>query len=299
MSSACSGFRPVRAWLAMAALLLVLGGGGLAALSGPAARADGNANYPQASLTAPTEPAALLARGKYLTLAADCMPCHTGPNRAPFSGGLVLNTPFGGLTTPNITPDKVTGIGNWTGTQFWNAVHDGIAPGHSYLVFPKYLYPAMPYTSYTKLSYADVMAIKAYLFSLPPVSAPPAANDLNFPFNQRPAMLGWRVLFFRPGPMHMKPGWDEAMKNSAYLTEALGHCQECHTPAQHHGRDDRRPRLCRLARSTLSMRRTSPRTKPTGSAAGRRPISSPTCIMTAIWPKAPPTGRCRRWCCNR
>ncbi|HTJ90201.1 MAG TPA: cytochrome c [Acidocella sp.] len=230
MSSACSGFRPFRAWLAMAALLLLLGGGGLAALSSPAARADGNANYPQASLTAPADPAALIARGKYLTLAADCMPCHTGPNRAPFSGGLVLNTPFGGLTSPNITPDKATGIGNWTDKQFWNAVHDGIAPGHSYLVFPRYLYPAMPFTSYTKLSYADVMAIKAYLFSLPPVSAPRAANALNFPFNQRPAMLGWRLLFFRPGPMHMKPGWDEAMKNGAYLTEALGHCQECHTP---------------------------------------------------------------------
>jgi mono/diheme cytochrome c family protein len=230
MSSACSGFRRSRVWLALGALLLLLGGGALTAMSSPAARADGNANYPQASLTAPTDPAALIARGKYLTLAADCMPCHTGPNRAPFSGGLVLNTPFGGLTSPNITPDKATGIGNWTDKQFWNAVHYGIAPGHSYLVFPKFLYPAMPYTSYTKLSYADVMAIKAYLVSLPPVSAPPAKNALNFPFNQRPAMLGWRLLFFHPGPMHMKPGWSEAMINGAYLTEALGHCQECHTP---------------------------------------------------------------------
>jgi mono/diheme cytochrome c family protein len=230
MSSACSGFRRLRAWLAMAGLLLLLGGGAFVALSGAAARADGNANYPQASLTAPTDPAALIARGKYLTLAADCMPCHTGPNRAPFTGGLVINTPFGGLTSPNITPDKASGIGSWTDRQFWNAVHYGIAPGRSYLVFPRFLYPAMPYTSYTKLSYADVMAIKAYLFSLPPVAAPPGKNALNFPFNQRPAMLGWRLLFFRSGPMRMKPGWDEAMRNGAYLTEALGHCQECHTP---------------------------------------------------------------------
>jgi len=230
MSSARSGFRPFRACLAVAALLLLLGGGAFVVMSGSAARADDNANYPQASLTAPADPAALIARGKYLTLAADCMPCHTGPNRAPFSGGLVLNTPFGGLTSPNITPDKASGIGNWTDQQFWNAVHDGIAPGRSYVVFPKFLYPGMPYTSYTKLSYADVMAIKAYLFSLPPVVAPPAKNLLNFPFNQRPAMLGWRLLFFRSGPMQMKPGWDEAMRNGAYLAEALGHCQECHTP---------------------------------------------------------------------
>ena len=123
----------------MAALLLLLGGGALAVtLLSPAARADGNANYPQASLTAPTDPAALIARGKYLTIAADCLPCHTGPNRAPFSGGLLINTPFGGLTSPNITPDKATGIGNWTDKQFWNAVHYGIAPGHSYGVFPDF-----------------------------------------------------------------------------------------------------------------------------------------------------------------
>jgi mono/diheme cytochrome c family protein len=218
-------------WLAVAALLLLLGGGTLAsAIFSPAAQADDNANYPAASVTAPTDPAALIARGKYLTTAADCLPCHTGPSRAPLSGGLVINTPFGGLTSPNITPDKATGIGNWTDKQFWNAVHYGVAPGHSYLVFPRFLYPAMPYTSYTKLSYADVMAIKAYLFSLPPVAAPPPQNSLEFPFSQRPVMLGWRLLFFHPGPMHMKPGWDEAMKNGAYLTEALGHCQECHTP---------------------------------------------------------------------
>jgi mono/diheme cytochrome c family protein len=209
----------LRIWLTLALLL-----------GSAAARADGSANYPAASLTAPSDPAALLARGKYLTTAADCLPCHTGPNRAPFSGGLVINTPFGGLATPNITPDKTSGIGKWSDKQFWNAVHYGISPGHSYLVFPKFLYPAMPYTSYTKLSYADVMAIKTYLFSLPPVAAPPPANTLGFPFSQRPVLLGWRLLFFHPGPMRMKPGWDEAMKNGAYLTEALGHCQECHTP---------------------------------------------------------------------
>jgi mono/diheme cytochrome c family protein len=221
--SGFSGFRQSR--LAAGAFLVLLGGALLST-----ARADDSANYPAASLTAPADPAALIARGKYLTTAADCLPCHTGPNRAPFSGGLVINTPFGGLASPNITPDKQTGIGNWTDKQFWNAVHYGISPGHSYGVFPKFLYPAMPYTSYTKLSYADVMAIKAYLFSLPPVQAPAPANSLAFPFSQRPVLLGWRLLFFHPGPMHMKPGWDEAMKNGAYLTEALGHCQECHTP---------------------------------------------------------------------
>ncbi|MBU6449352.1 MAG: c-type cytochrome [Rhodospirillales bacterium] len=216
----------LRPLIAAAALVFGLG---VAAVSSMATAAD-TQNYPAASLSAPTNPAALIARGKYLVTAADCMPCHTGPGNAPFSGGLVMQTPFGGLSTPNITPDKATGIGNWTDKQFYTALHDGISPGSNFLVFPKFLYPAMPYTSYTKLSYPDVMAIKAYLDSLAPVQAKRIPNSLKFPFNQRPVLLGWRILFFTSGPMHMNPAWDEHMKNGAYLTEALGHCGECHTP---------------------------------------------------------------------
>ncbi|HTQ70756.1 MAG TPA: cytochrome c [Acidocella sp.] len=212
----------------LAAAVLALGLGGLAASR--MATAGDTANYPAASLSAPTDQAALIARGKYLATAADCAPCHTGPGQAPYAGGLVLATPFGGLASPNITPDKATGIGNWTDKQFYEALHDGIAPGHEFLVFPKYLYPAMPFTSYTKLSYADVMAIKAYIFSLAPVQAPRVANSLSFPFSQRPVLLGWRMLFFKSGPMKMDPSWDAHLKNGAYLTEALGHCGECHTP---------------------------------------------------------------------
>ncbi len=194
------------------------------------ATADTSDTAPAASQSAPTDPAALIARGKYLTLAADCMPCHSGPHHAQFSGGLVLNTPFGGLASPNITPDKATGIGNWTDRQFWNALHYGTMPGRSYVVFPNYIYPAMPFTSYTKLTYADAMAIKAYLFSLPPVNVPPTPDTLAFPFSQRPVLLAWRILFFRAGPLTPHPGWDAHVLNGAYLSEALGHCGECHTP---------------------------------------------------------------------
>lgn len=184
-------------------------------------------SYPTASL-APAHD--LIQRGRYLATAADCMPCHTGPDRAPFSGGLIISTPFGTIASPNITPDKATGIGDWSNNQFYAALHNGIAPGHSWLIFKRYLYPAMPYTSYTKLSYPDVMAIKAYLDSLPPIHAPPLPNGLKFPFNQRPTLLVWRLLFFVPGPMPIDPTWDEDKKNGAYLTTALGHCGECHTP---------------------------------------------------------------------
>lgn len=194
------------------------------------ANATDNTGYPAASLNAPTDQAALIARGKYLTDAADCMPCHSGPGHAPYTGGLVLNTPFGGLASPNITPDKTTGIGDWSDKDFWNAIHYGVSPGRSYLVFPNFIYPAMPYTSYTKLSYADVMAIKAYLFSLPPQKVEETPSTMMFPFNQRPVLLGWRLLYFRAGPMKMDPSWDAHTINGAYLTEALGHCGECHTP---------------------------------------------------------------------
>lgn len=226
MSLALPKFHRHRALLATAALIM-----GLSAVAFTRfATADNSDNYPTASLTAPTDPAALIARGKYLVTAADCAPCHTGPGHAPFTGGLVMNTPFGGLATPNITPDTATGIGNWTDKQFYDALHYGIAPGSSWWIFPRFLYPGMPYTSYTKLSHADVMAIKAYLFSLAPQKVAPTPSSLNFPFNQRPVLLGWRILFFRAGPMKMDAGWDEHMKNGAYLTEALGHCAECHTP---------------------------------------------------------------------
>ncbi len=227
MPFALPKFRTKRLIAAAAALALTLGSVTAARL---ALADDSAANYPAASLTAPTDPTALIARGKYLTAAADCLPCHTGPGHAPFSGGLVMATPFGGLATPNITADKDTGIGNWSDKDFYNALHYGTAPGRSYLVFPKFLYPAMPYTSYTKLSYADAMAIKAYLFSLQPVNVAPTPSSMAFPFNQRPVLLGWRLLFFSAGPMKMDPNWDEHMKNGAYLTEALGHCGECHTP---------------------------------------------------------------------
>ncbi|HQT83757.1 MULTISPECIES: cytochrome c [Acidiphilium] len=173
---------------------------------------------------------AVVQRGEYLTTAADCMPCHEAPGAKPFAGGLSFVTPFGTMYSPNITPDKTNGIGNWTNKQFWNALHYGISPGHSLLVFPKYIYPAMPYTSYSKLSKPDVLAIKAYLDAIPAVDAPHVPNALNFPFNIRAVLLGWRILFFGAHPIHYQKSWSPAVRNGAYIAEALGHCTECHSP---------------------------------------------------------------------
>ncbi len=168
--------------------------------------------------------ASAVERGEYLAKAADCMVCHTTQGGKEYAGGLGFKLPFGTLYSTNITPDKETGIGNYSDQDFLNAVHSGKRRDGARL------YPAMPYTSYTYISDADALAIKAYLFSLAPVRATPPANTLAFPFNQRWAMMFWSEVFnpdIRYEPDTSKsPEWNRG----AYLAEALAHCGECHTP---------------------------------------------------------------------
>jgi mono/diheme cytochrome c family protein len=166
----------------------------------------------------------IVARGEYLAKAADCMVCHTTEGGKEYAGGLGFKLPFGTLYSTNITPDKETGIGNYSDQDFLNAVHRGVRRDGARL------YPAMPYTSYTYMTDDDALAIKAYLFSLAPVHAPAPANTLAFPFNQRWGMIFWSALFnpdtrFTPDTSK-SPEWNRG----AYLSEALAHCGECHTP---------------------------------------------------------------------
>jgi mono/diheme cytochrome c family protein len=163
-------------------------------------------------------------RGKYLATAADCMVCHTTQGGKEYAGGLGFKLPFGTLYSTNITPDKETGIGNYSDKDFLNAVQRGIRHDGARL------YPAMPYTSYTYISDDDALAIKAYLFSLPPVRAPAPANTLAFPFNQRWAMMFWSALFNRDVRYEPDTSKTPEWNRGAYLAEALAHCGECHTP---------------------------------------------------------------------
>jgi len=166
----------------------------------------------------------LVARGRYLTRAADCAACHTTPDGDTFTGGVAFKLPFGTIYSTNITPDRNTGIGTWSDDDFVRALHEGVDKDGSHL------YPAFPYTSYTALTRDDAVAIKAYLFSLPPKYAPARENGLSFPFNQRWGMAFWNLVFldqhrFRPTLLA------SAEENrGAYLATALGHCGECHTP---------------------------------------------------------------------
>ena len=165
-----------------------------------------------------------IARGQYLTRAADCQACHTAKGGAPFAGGLAFNLPFGTIWSPNITPDKDTGIGGWSDAQFIRAVRQGVDDQG------QPLYPAMPYGAFAYMTDADVLAIKAYLFSLKPVQRENRDNTLAFPFNQRWLMVIWRQLFapdqrFTPHT-DRSPQWNRG----AYLSEAMAHCGDCHTP---------------------------------------------------------------------
>lgn len=173
-----------------------------------------------------------IEKGRYLTSIADCAACHTNPGQnRPFAGGRPIETPFGTLVTPNITPDAATGIGAWTSQQFDDAVRRGKRPDGSRL------YPAMPYTHYTKMSRDDVLAIRAYLSTLAPVHNVVVPNQLPFPFNIRAAMRAWDALFFREGELHPDPNKSDAWNRGAYLVEGPGHCGACHTAKNFMGAD--------------------------------------------------------------
>ncbi len=180
----------------------------------------------------PSDPAqaAQIQRGAYLVTAGDCLPCHSVAGQPVFSGGNAVGSPVGAVYTPNITSSKAYGIGNYTDAQFYSVLHDGIAPGSSLLVFPHYLLPSMPYDAYSKLSYPDVMAIKAYLMALPPAEIPNRVGQIPFPFDIRAALLGWRIFFFHPQDVQYNPAWSPQVRNGAFLVQALAHCSDCHTP---------------------------------------------------------------------
>jgi mono/diheme cytochrome c family protein len=172
----------------------------------------------------PTASADLVKRGEYLARAGDCTSCHTKPGGTPYAGGLRIKTPFGDILTPNITPDPATGIGSWTANDFYTVLHDGVSKRVGDL------YPAMPYTFYTKVTREDSDAIFAYLRSLPPVNNAVDVNQLRWPFDIRWSMLAWRELYFTEGTYKPDPAWGPEWNRGAYLVEGLGHCSACHSP---------------------------------------------------------------------
>lgn len=165
--------------------------------------------------------------GKYQTVLGDCAGCH-GKDLA---GGVTLITPFGKLVTPNITPDKDTGIGNYTAQEFRAAMKTGVAPDG------RLLYPAMPYPYYARMSDQDVDRLWSYLQTVKPVKKSVDVNQLHFPYNQRIVMRVWDALFFDAAPPTRNPNKNAQWNRGAYLVNGPGHCGACHSPKNFFGAD--------------------------------------------------------------
>ena len=179
-----------------------------------------------------------IERGRYLTIVGDCAACHTLPGSGhDLAGGRAIETPFGALIAPNITPDPLTGIGAWTDEEFINSLRKGTGRGGMRL------YPAMPYPYYTKVTRDDALAIRAYLNTVQPVQNFVDPDQLPFPLNVRASMIVWNMLFFAPGEFRPVAGKSAEWNCGAYLAEGLGHCGACHTPKNLLGGDKKSQRL--------------------------------------------------------
>ncbi len=176
-----------------------------------------------APVATPAPSAAVVARGAYLALAGNCMGCHTVPGGERYAGGRGIATPFGTVFTSNLTPDKNTGIGNWSAAHFWRALHNGRSKSG------RLLYPAFPYTSYTQVTREDSDALFAYLSGLPAVEQSNKPHALRFPYQSQAALAVWRALYFSPTAFEADTQRSAEWNRGAYLVRGLGHCGACHT----------------------------------------------------------------------
>lgn len=203
-------------------------------------------------------------RGLYVSKAAGCLGCHTvdKPDAQPYAGGRELETPFGTFFGPNITPHPDAGLGRWSEEDFVRAMRLGVRPDGAHY------YPAFPYTSFTKINDQDLRDLWAYLRSLPASSQPSRAHDLQFPFNWRWLIAGWKLLFFSPGAFEPDPARSATLNRGAYLVNALGHCGECHTPRNFLGarREDRHLAGAKLAEGAGAPNLTPARLKKSSDA---------------------------------
>ena len=168
----------------------------------------------------------LVERGEYLLYAGGCITCHTAKadDAVPLAGGHKFVTAFGTFYAPNITPDVEAGIGGWSDDDFVRALHEGRKPdGGAY-------FPAFPFPAFTGMTREDALAIKAFLFTLEPVSQANIPHDLPWFMPAGLAARVWQWLFFDAGRFEAEPDRSDSWNRGAYLVRHLGHCGECHTP---------------------------------------------------------------------
>jgi len=166
--------------------------------------------------------------GQYVFYAAGCASCHAAPgakgaDKLKLAGGVKLKSPFGTFRAPNISPDPQHGIGGWSDLDFVNAVMRGVAPDGSHL------YPAFPYLSYQRMKIEDVLDLKAFLDTLPPVTTDAPGHELPLPFRLRRGVGLWKRLYMDYAPFSPDPAASAQVNRGAYLVTGPGHCGECHT----------------------------------------------------------------------
>ena len=167
-----------------------------------------------------------LSAGKYLFQAAGGCSCHTDTkNKGAFlAGGRPIKTPFGTFYSTNITPDPETGIGNWSHKDFIRAMTKGLSPDGDHY------FPVFPYTSFRRIRLEDLLALKDYLFSVPPVRQKNLSHDLILPFSRQAVLMFWKNFAWSPRPFKPNQERTESWNRGAYIAKALAHCGECHTP---------------------------------------------------------------------
>ena len=198
-------------------VLLVLGAAALYALTMPSRTVPGSL---------PSR-AADLANGETMFNVGGCVSCHASPGQGDkrrLGGGLALATPFGTFKAPNISPDRRSGLGDWTEEQFVDAMRSGTGRKG------EHLYPAFPYTSYQRMRVDDVRDLFAFLKTLPPVARASEPHALSFPFNVRLGLGLWKLLYLDDKTFAADPARSAELNRGAYLVEGAGHCAECHSP---------------------------------------------------------------------
>jgi mono/diheme cytochrome c family protein len=189
------------------------------------------------AVAAAEPPPEVIAKGKALTEAGDCGSCHTADPAKPFAGGKRIATPFGGIYSANLTPDRNTGIGLWSDEDFRRSMRFGVRPdGANY-------YPAFPYPHFTKLTRDDILAIRSYLATLAPITNTQPAPELRWPLNYRVLMRLWNFAFFRPGIFEPDQNKSAEWNRGGYLVEGIAHCGACHTPKNFVGAEKQNARF--------------------------------------------------------
>ena len=174
-----------------------------------------------------------VARGAALAAIGNCSDCHTTTSRRPYAGGRPIPTPFGTIFASNITPDAETGIGTWSEAAFRRAMQGGVDREG------RQLYPAFPYDHFTYATDDDIHALYEFLISQVPDRNRIPPNNLAFPFNFRPLVAGWKLLFFRDAQLESDASKSDDWNRGRYLVEGLGHCGSCHTPRNALGAEKR------------------------------------------------------------